>query len=1079
MSSRRLSRTQNVIPKHYDVHLTTDLDSGQFCGSVKIDLIVKQHDQTCIKLDASHLIIDLSSISLILISSSTKLKCTFESNDLNEILEIRLLNEQTFSLDIPYRLIISSFSGHITTQNQIGFYRSTVDILSYDDNNSNEMCTIKKHYGITQMSPTHCRRVFPCFDEPSLRATFDLTLDIPRNMQALSNMPQLYSQDNLLNSGTKRIRFQRTPSMPTFLLCFVIGEFDMIKAEPVERLNKDNGLSPIELTAYTLPGRKHEATFALNCAHKALHYYADLFQIDYPMSKLDLVAVPDLFYPAMEDWALILFKEEEMLINEDHAVSIQYRNVCQSVTHEIAHQWFGNLVSIHWWNDVYVVEGFAKWFEYLATDYIVPEYNVFSEFFSTQFVRYFDYCINILHNEADDIDEKDFSFEGFIYSKGSCLMRMLHLFVGQDYFLDSIRLYLQRYSYRTATAIDFWTCVEEITKLPIKKLVHSWCTKKSYPVVQVKMIGYDETTGIYDMELKQTSFCRGHDQEKRPLDKKISCHCIKTSDLICDTKRNIDLCQSNDNNDNDEYWIIPITILNNQSDGCFTKYLMTKNQEIIHINTNSSLSIEEQNNDNEPFIKKRRCSTLTSNWFKLNICSGGPYRVFYSSDMLEQLTQAIIKQELNTFDRFNLENDMYALAMGGFTSLVDYLRLLLNAYVNELDDELVWKDIESNIIRIGTLLEYDKQLFDFYRNFVIYFHRNLYQRIGIISNNNEDESVARSRLRCFLLVILGTIGYDSTIISNAREQLLIYLNDPSVTVLWPICAIVAHHASENDLNNLFKLWEQCPRRDDRLRCAYGLSYVQVPSQIERVLNLFATNNSTNNNNNNNTIRLHERIECYKGFCLSKQGRYYYQRYIEDNWLSLRTNYNDEYLEALIRETFGYFSTKDEAIRIEDFFLSHETFHQKYKINLKETPATPCTRIAVHLCLDDNELLTINKNTLSSPIYNHHRSIIPNKVKEVASVIAHTTRTRAALLERDHDDLLLFFQSDSFSILSINLNASSQILSINTTNVSNVVVSSSSPTGTISGNKRKRRVSSLNTSSSSPPVRNLLASDTSA
>ncbi|CAF2473233.1 unnamed protein product [Rotaria sp. Silwood2] len=522
MSSRRLSRSQNVIPKHYDVHLTTDLDSGQFCGSVKIDLIIKQQDQTCIKLDASHLIIDLSSISLILISSLTKLEFTVESNDLNEILEIRLLNEQTFSLDISYRLIINSFSGHITTQNHIGFYRSTVDILSYNDNNSNEMSIIKKHYGITQMSPTHCRRVFPCFDEPSLRATFDLTLDIPRNMQALSNMPQLYSQDNLLNSGTKRIRFQRTPSMPTFLLCFVIGEFDMIKAEPVERLNKNNGLSPIELTAYTLPGRKHEATFALNCAHKALHYYADLFQIDYPMAKLDLVAVPDLFYPAMEDWALILFKEEEMLINEDHAVSIQYRNVCQSVTHEIAHQWFGNLVSIHWWNDVYVVEGFAKWFEYLATDYIVPEYNVFSEFFSTQFVRYFDYCINILHNEADDIDEKDFSFEGFIYSKGSCLMRMLHLFVGQNDFLDSIRLYLQRYSYRTATAIDFWTCIEEITKLPIKKLVHSWCTKKSYPVVQVKMIGYDETTGAGNAKIGVNFFLVRFLQPELYSDKQIN-----------------------------------------------------------------------------------------------------------------------------------------------------------------------------------------------------------------------------------------------------------------------------------------------------------------------------------------------------------------------------------------------------------------------------------------------------------------------------------------------------------------------------------------------------------------------------
>ncbi|CAF5155128.1 unnamed protein product, partial [Rotaria magnacalcarata] len=164
-----------------------------------------------------------------------------------------------------------------------------------------------------------------------------------------------------------------------------------------------------------------------------------------------------------------------------------------------------------------------------------------------------------------------------------------------------------RYSYRTATAIDFWACVEEITNLPIKKLVHSWCTKKSYPVVQVKMIGYDETTvGIYDLELKQMSFCRGHNQDKKPHDKKISCHCIRTSDLICDTKRNLDLCQSIDNNDNDENWIIPITILNSQSDCLLTKFLITKNQEIIHINTNSSLQTEEQSIDNEPVTKKRR-----------------------------------------------------------------------------------------------------------------------------------------------------------------------------------------------------------------------------------------------------------------------------------------------------------------------------------------------------------------------------------------------------------------------------------------------------------------------------------------
>lgn len=290
-----------------------------------------------------------------------------------------------------------------------------------------------------------------------------------------------------------------------------------------------------------------------------------------------------------------------------------------------------------------------------------------------------------------------------------------------------------------------------------------------------------------------------------------------------------------------------------------------------------------------------------------------------------------------------------------------------------------------------------------------------------------------------------------------------------MTVLWPVCAIVAHHASETDLSNLLKLWEQRPRRDDRLRCAYGLSYVQDPVHIDRVLDLFTSNN--------NLIRLHERIECYKGFCLSRQGRLYYQRYIENNWQLLRTNHNDEYLEALIRETFGYFSTREEAARIEDFFLAHESFDQRVKSHLRETPATPCTRIAVHLCLDDNELSTIGKSSLPSPVLGPQHAAMPSKVKEVASIIAHTTRTRAALLERDRERLLAFFQSDAFPPHCCNSTASSQILSANTTNVPSVA-SPTSPTLPAGGNKRKRRLSALNAPNASPPVRNLLASDTS-
>lgn len=239
VSSRRLPRNQSIVPNHYDVRLTTDLDSGQFCGSVKIDLFVEFEDQTSIKLDASNLSIDLSSISLICLSNSKTIRSCSIYHDRSDILEINLDNNEKLLRNNSYRIEIAAFSGYLNLESQVGFYRSSVDTIGSNQSGLYQISLVKKHYGLTQMSPTHCRRVFPCFDEPSLRATFDLTLIIPRHMHALSNMPQKSVEDHFRNSATKRIRFEKTPSMPTFLLCFVIGEFDIVRAQPVHRLKEN------------------------------------------------------------------------------------------------------------------------------------------------------------------------------------------------------------------------------------------------------------------------------------------------------------------------------------------------------------------------------------------------------------------------------------------------------------------------------------------------------------------------------------------------------------------------------------------------------------------------------------------------------------------------------------------------------------------------------------------------------------------------------------------------------------------------------------------------------------------------
>jgi hypothetical protein len=491
-------------------------------------------------------------------------------------------------------------------------------------------------------------------------------------------------------------------------------------------------------------------------------------------------------------------------------------------------------------------------------------------------------------------------------------------------------------------------------------------------------------------------------------------------------------------NDEQPHWFIPLTLVTSRSNGTLYKHLISRQEERIEF------IIDDDQHVSNTRKKRRSLSDGTSPcWLKINVCSSAPYRVFYSSAMLEQLIGAIHRQELNAFDRFNLQNDLYALAIGGFTSLVNYLHLLSQAFVDEHDDELVWKDIETNLIRIGTLFEYDEQLFQFYRRYLVDFHRTLFQRLDFIARSNE--SMASGRLRCFLLVILGTIGNQSNVLVHAREQLRIYLRDSSVSVLWPICAIVAHHASESDFIDLLKLWEERSRRDDRIRCAYGLSYVQDGSQIARVLDLFSNQSSSSSH----SLRLHERIECYKGFCLSKRGRTAYQRYIESNWFALRSAYTDDYLEALIRDTLGYFANENEAKRIEEFFLNADPF-----VSIgKETPATPCTRITQHLSLDDQELSSLGRNQMPSPDLPNARPIMPAKVKEVAKILVHTTRSRIALLERDREKLLTFFRNE-FPTRSISPNAAD--LSNRLSNV----------------HRRKRR-------RSSPPVRNLLASDATA
>ncbi len=345
----------------------------------------------------------------------------------------------------------------------------------------------------TQFESHYARNCFPCVDEPAAKATFDLTIVTPDiDDDVISNMPVKTSRivehptvsadlqlDKNKMSKKKIVTFGQTPKMSTYLLAFVMGRFHHKEVET---------LRGIKVTTYCALNQDPKTLVYPNkIAAMALEYYNDKFGIDYPLPKMDQVALPDFEAGAMENWGLVTYRESCLLAYENSPLeSKEY--IATVITHELSHQWFGNLVTMKWWDDLWLNESFATVMEYIATDDICPEYNIWEKFFTGEclaaMTRDAYPGVQAVKQEVNDPAEIATLFDSsIVYAKGAHLMFMLLRLMGKRQFFAGLKKYFKKYKYKNTTGDDLWACLQEHAKFDVKDFMDTWIAQPGYPVI--------------------------------------------------------------------------------------------------------------------------------------------------------------------------------------------------------------------------------------------------------------------------------------------------------------------------------------------------------------------------------------------------------------------------------------------------------------------------------------------------------------------------------------------------------------------------------------------------------------------
>jgi puromycin-sensitive aminopeptidase len=572
-----------VRPVRYAIKLTPDLINRTFAGEETVSLEIHQ--------PVREIVVNAAELQIRAVALSDAEGRVHRGNAvLDEANERARLNFAS-ELAVGTAELKLGFSG-ILNDKLHGFYRS---VYKGSDGRDRPLAS-------TQFESTDARRAFPCWDEPELKAVYQVTLVIHEHLTAISNA-RVMREIVLPGTGKKEVVFADTIKMSTYLVAFIVGEFE--STDPVFV-----GKAPLRVWA--VPGKKRLANFAIDIGKASLEHFSAYYGIPYPGDKLDLIAIPDFASGAMENLGAITFRETALLVDAEKATRAELERVADVVAHENAHMWFGDLVTMRWWNGLWLNEAFATFMEMLAVDAWKPEWRRWDSFtISRAAAMQVDGLRSTRPIEfpVEKPEEAAGMFDVLTYEKGASVLRMLEQYLGDDAFRDGIRLYLQRHQYANAETSDLWNALEDSTRQPVRALMDTWIFQPGYPLISVAREGRSLVLSQQIFRYIQD----GTDLERR--------------------------------------WHAPIFLRVSTQAGLVERILLMTERE------------------------QRVDFPADIDWVVVNAGGHGFYRARYSGELGSAL-RGQFKNLLSPVERFSLVNDAWATTLGGMTPLTEYLDLI-------------------------------------------------------------------------------------------------------------------------------------------------------------------------------------------------------------------------------------------------------------------------------------------------------------------------------------------------------------------------------------------------------------------